>query len=144
MPLALSKLKKETKPLFFYVGDEETADNTVNFLYKPNEFTPGLEDRFKNASESELKSDGFLDIIASLVVSWDVYDVPETEGGKPISFRIEPTTAEGDFLVNTTPGFRTNYIQLKEVPSVVYSKLLDAIVEDQKPKKEQPTGSLIG
>ena len=125
MPVTVTRLQEETKPLFFYMG-EETPDNLVQFTYRPNSFTPGLEDKFSQASEADVKSVAYLEILCDLVVSWDVYDKPEEEGGKPIPFD------------------KTNLEPLKTVPSAVFTKLMNAITEDQKPKKEQPTGSLIG
>lgn len=144
MPVNLQKLKTVEKELYFYIGEDEVPDDLIHFVYRPNEFTPALEERFRTASDAELVTDEYLKIICTLVVSWDVYDKPEEEGGKPVPFMIEPSEEEGEFLVNTKPGLRPNLLGLKQIPSQIFAKLLKKISEDQNPKKEEATGLQIG
>ena len=129
MPVALSLLKKQTKELYFYIG-EEVPENKVSFVYRPNNITPGFSERVSLAGEAELKSDPFMKIYAEIIESWDLLDEPESEGGKPIPIR-------------KTDG-EPNVEALKEIPAAVFTMIMTVIGEDQKPKKEQVTGSLIG
>lgn len=125
MPIAISQISKKEKKLSFYFGDEK-PENKINFTYKPNAFTPAIQDKFSQITKEDSNSDLFLSAICELMVSWDIYDKPSEEGGKSIPFNIDSLEL------------------LKTVPYEVYQLLMKTIAEDQKPPLELEKGSLIG
>lgn len=127
MSYNVKKKKEETKEKKCYVGEEQIPDNEINFVYYPNRITPAIEDKFAEAGKAESHSKAYLDIVSQLFKSWDV---SQEEGGLPIPFLNE--------------NGETNYEELKEIPTEVYGAMLKATREDLTPKKEQPTGSLVG
>lgn len=138
MPVNLQQLKKIFKDHFFYIDGIETPDNLINYSYRPNEFTPELEDRFSNIGDEERQTDAFLTMLCDVVVGWDVEDEEEQN--------ITDDNGKSNTVIIKVPVLfdKDNIQQLKKIPTEIFRQLMVSMMEDIKQKKDQSKELLIG
>lgn len=104
MPLTVSGLQEAAQPFEVEFDGEKLAGT-----YRPNAFTPELEDLITGADETKSRSRSFLEAVAKVIASWELLDKP---GGKPWPITVE---------------------KLAVLPSALLIEVMKAIAEAQSP-----------
>jgi alpha-L-arabinofuranosidase len=111
VPISIRDLARETRQLEVTLSD----DVTVTVTYKPNYSTMALEEELASltgAASLNAKT------LCGMITAWDIADEDE---------RIVPITVEG--------------IRDAGIPNRIVMMLIDAIVEDMRPKEKRQNGS---
>lgn len=114
MPLSLDELASEVKPLCIPFSSDK-----ILVEYRPNVYTPELDEKLTNATADELKSGPLVQQILAVIASWDL----ELKKGVPL-----PLNAKG----------------LQKVPYRVMNAIMMAVLEDMSPPKNLSGGSFGG
>lgn len=80
MPITLDDLRRDER-----ICTVEFAGSTAEITYKPQGYTPEVEDAFQKALENRRSSNGLAQFVAALVIRWDVLG----DDGEPYPLDLE-------------------------------------------------------
>lgn|SRR5690606_25094579 len=84
MPIRISDLVKETRPLSIPLDDED-GEETLNITYRPSAMTPAVEAEMHQAISRRQGGAALVAPLSHLIVTWDVVD----EAGEPLPVTTE-------------------------------------------------------
>ena len=137
--MRLEALVETVKPLpiEFEVIDRETGETKIevlNLKYRPNAYTPRLEEESARAQSTGKAGDMLKAMLIPLIASWDMtHEVAQVDAeGKPVT-KDGKQAIKLEVLPITMDSF-------DDVPLSVLSKILGAVAEDITPSKQsQPS-----
>ena len=101
MSIKMAALSGRTETTTFTFQDEP-----VTISYRPNYMTPERQSVMATATEAQAATDGFVDLVVGMIVSWDVLDeqdqpiavTPEFVQQLPYSFLAAAVMAAGEAM----------------------------------------------
>lgn len=125
-------LNQRTFTMSYRINDELSRDITMT--YTPNGYSPAVEEKLRNAQGEPLRqADIAAEMLANMLIAWDVVDLARDEAGNPIArtdAKGRPVTGpDGEPEYETVP-FPTTKAGLARLGSPFLQACLGALVDD--------------